>query len=74
MIEALINSLSKLLERKGDSVILNLEHNNCQKIRGVHDESPDFEGKLSSNSSSDDNAHITNVSVSEVCFPLKKIV
>ncbi|CAG9534449.1 unnamed protein product [Cercopithifilaria johnstoni] len=61
MIEALINSLTKLLQRNSSGVIPNLKHS-CRKI-GVQDESPDFEGALLSDSSPDDNAHITNISV-----------
>ncbi|KAL3986133.1 FERM central domain family protein [Acanthocheilonema viteae] len=63
MIEALINSLTKLLERNGDSGMLNLNHNNCRKTKKAEEKSLDFEGTLSGNSSPGDKAHITNISV-----------
>ncbi|VBB27031.1 unnamed protein product [Acanthocheilonema viteae] len=66
MIEALINSLTKLLERNGDSGMLNLNHNNCRKTKKAEEKSLDFEGTLSGNSSPGDKAHITNISVSEI--------
>uniref|UniRef100_A0A1I8EUW7 FERM domain-containing protein 8 n=1 Tax=Wuchereria bancrofti TaxID=6293 RepID=A0A1I8EUW7_WUCBA len=59
MIEALMNSLSKLLERNTeqntDSVIPNLKYDNCRQ---------DLGGAVSDNSSPDDkNAYVTNVPV-----------
>lgn len=75
MIEALINSLTKLLERNGGGVILNLKHINCQQIEGEQDEWLDFNEAMSGNSNPDDNAHIVNISVSEiyeVYFRLKR--
>ncbi|EFO26235.2 hypothetical protein LOAG_02247 [Loa loa] len=64
MIEALINSLSTLLERNGDSVIPNSKSSDCRKTEVVQGESPDFEKTLSDNSSSDDkNASVTDISV-----------
>ncbi|VIO99170.1 conserved hypothetical protein [Brugia malayi] len=61
MIEALMNSLSKLMERNTeentDSVISNIKYDNCRQ---------DLEGAVSDNSSPDDrNAYVTNVSVNE---------
>lgn len=65
MIEALINSLSKLLERNGDGIMLNVKYNDCQKMAIVQGELLDLEGTVSSNNSSNDkSAYVTNISVS----------
>ncbi|VDK78463.1 unnamed protein product [Onchocerca ochengi] len=66
MIEALINSLSKLLERNGDGIMLNVKYNDCQKMAIVQGELLDLEGTVSSNNSSNDkSAYVTNISVNE---------
>ncbi|VDK68322.1 unnamed protein product [Litomosoides sigmodontis] len=63
MIEALMNSLTRLLERNGGGIIPNLRHINCQKVEGERDEWLDFSEAVPGNSNTDDNAHIVNISV-----------
>ncbi|VDO43242.1 unnamed protein product [Onchocerca flexuosa] len=63
MIEALINSLSKLSDRNVDGK--NVKYNNCQKIAVVQGELLNLEGTTSSsNSLNDKSVHVTNISVS----------
>lgn len=74
MIEALINSLSKLLGKSDDGTVPNIVANNFLKIEVVQGGSSDRELTLSgSSSSSDKSTNTSSASVSGFFFSFWKI-